>query len=115
MIARMLFLMIAPVVVALRSPTTTPRRSVVVLRGGAGGGVVSTQWSNYLRALEERPMRTKMMTSAVLSGTGSGARHGAGAHPVCTPRTGTGFPELADGVRSPDVIRCVSSGLRLVS
>jgi len=31
---------------------------------------VPTPWANYLRALEEQPMRTKMMTAAVLSGTG---------------------------------------------
>ena len=44
-----------------------PRRSHVVLRGGGGVGGL---WSKYLQALEEKPMSTKMATSAVLAGTG---------------------------------------------
>lgn len=33
-------------------------------------GYVSKQWSRYLDALEKKPMKTKMLTSAFLAGTG---------------------------------------------
>lgn len=50
---------------ALR-PALAKRTQPVVMRTGA----VATQWSRYLKALEEDPMRTKMATAALLSGTG---------------------------------------------
>ena len=47
-------------------PAGRPRSSHLV----ASSSVVGTQWARYLRALEEKPMPTKMATAAVLSGTG---------------------------------------------
>ena len=57
-------------------PTSQPRgpRRTSSLLAAAGGeaptNFVSKQWATYLRMLEEKPMLTKMATSAVLSGTG---------------------------------------------
>ena len=54
--------------IALNSkPVVAPRSRGIMLRGTQ---VVSSQWDRYLRALEEKPMPTKMATAALLSGTG---------------------------------------------
>ena len=54
------------------SPATPPlrTRASVVLRGGGATQGLQGAWNKYLRLLEEKPMSTKMATSAVLSGTG---------------------------------------------
>tara|TARA_B110001452_G_scaffold142830_1_gene118809 strand:- start:559 stop:1254 length:696 start_codon:yes stop_codon:yes gene_type:complete len=51
---------------ALRpAATSKPRHAHVAM-----ATPLATQWSRYLKALEENPMPTKMITAAVLSGTG---------------------------------------------
>merc|ERR1719424_2728647 len=51
---------------ALRTAAPKPRASIAM----RGSTAVTKQWHKYLKALEERPMPTKMATAAVLSGAG---------------------------------------------
>lgn len=59
------------------SATTSPLRvarapsaHVITLRGGAASFPGESQWNAYLKALENRPIPTKMATAAVLSALG---------------------------------------------